>query len=136
MTEQVEKTADAAAPLMAKLGEYLDAAQAVVLKYAPDVWDATLTIIRIQSIFSIVLWVACCTLSVWGFRYAKDIHQQNLSINWADRPEWPFALLLFSCLVGISCVIAAALGGFSCVLGAFAPDLAVLYSLGSKAGLF
>lgn len=136
MSDQVEKTVDAAAPLMAKLGEYLDAAQTVVVKYAPDVWDATLTIVQVRSIFSIVLWAACVALSVWGFCYAKTIHQKNLSLHWTDRPEWPFALLIVSCCGGGGCVLVAAVGGFATVLGAFAPDLAVLYALGSKAGLF
>ncbi len=136
MSEQIEKTADAAAPLMTKLGEYLDAAQTVVVKYAPDVWDATLTIVQVRSIFSIVAWLAGCGLSIWAFRYARAVHQKNLSIHWTDRPEWPFALLIAGCCgIGV-CVLSAAIGGFSTVLGAFAPDLAGLYALGSKAGLF
>jgi hypothetical protein len=136
LSEKVEKAVEAAQPLLQKLSEYLDAAQAVVLKYAPDVWDATLTIIRLQSVFDICLWLASCGLAIYGIRSMTSLIKANVSKHWTERPDWPWVLLIGSSVLALGCILTIAASGFEVLLGAISPDLAVLYRLGANLGMF
>lgn len=132
----VEKAADAASTLMSKLSEYLDAAEKVVVNYAPQVWDATLQIVRAESIFMLVAWSAALAVGVYGFtRAIAGFKANGKAQNYRDEKEWPVPACVASSLILVMCFVSALCAGVHTLLGVFSPELAILYALCSKAGL-
>lgn len=136
MSNNVEKATDGVSTLLEKLGDYLDSAQKVIVKYAPDVWDATLVIIRTRAIFEIVIWSIAIGLVIWGAKKSIAGLKANQKLSWVDRHEWPVILSVATGFLAFGCVIAVLTCGFETALAAFAPQYAVLYSLGVKVGIF
>lgn len=135
MTDQVEKTTEAVKPLIDKLGEYLAAAEKIVVERAPDVWDATLTIIQLRAIASLVGLALFTGVTIWAFRKAIHFARIEHKKEWTQRAD----LLAFFAPAGcaIASVIVAVLWAtsFEQWLGAFAPEYAVLYGIATKLGI-
>lgn len=135
MSEQVEKTTDAVQPLLDKLTEYLSAAEKVVVEHAPDVWQATLCVIQAKAIFSLVGWSVLTVLVVLATRWSISKTRAELKKNWSDQND--FIIVGPNIVCGVAALVLALgwVGSFNWWLGAFAPELSVLYGIASKFGI-
>ena len=128
MSTNVES--DAVSGILEKLAEYLEAAEKVVVQYAPDVWQATLMIVQVKSIVCLLAFAGILGVSVYTLRLALKRMADNVWV------EWPIPVSLFSGAAIIASSLALLINGIGWILGALRPELAILYSLGAKAGLF
>jgi heme/copper-type cytochrome/quinol oxidase subunit 2 len=122
--------------LLDTLNNYLTSANKVVMQYGPKVWEATLSLIRIDAIFNLVLLAVFTVIVValglkaipWVYRKAADED---------DHPGWIIASVFGS--IGWIVGAVAVTVGWACSLpywiGIFRPDLAVLYRVAQQAGL-
>lgn len=123
--------------LLDMLNQYLQAAHGALVKYGPNVWDSTLSLMRINGIFNLVMllfWsvvISIVTIKILPMVYVKT-HE-----TFDDHPGW-----LLAAIVGTMGVV---IGGVMVLIGwstslpfwleAFNPQSAVLYQLAQKAGL-
>lgn len=121
--------------LMTMLAHYLAAAHSVIAQYGPSVWNATLQIVRIQSIFYLVTLIAATAASIF---VAWKIHRfAQKKIETKQPYEEPELFYLFEIAPAAALVGCAAgwANSFVWWLGAFYPKIEILYSLAHKAGL-
>lgn len=115
--------------LLNTLNQYLIAAQQLIIKYAPQVWDATLTLERAHAIFDITLLILMTVIavaSVWiGIKRLDD----------DGDAEWGWAALLAAGGILGVVVVCVWCSSFDDLIGMFNPKLEILYHLADKAGL-
>ena len=122
--------------LIETLNQYLSAAQGVLVKYGPHVWEATLSLVRFNGIFNLVLlFVLSIGLAIFvvkGFPFLLKKADE------ADDDSGWIAAIVFG---GIASVVGSIvlLIGWICSLpywlAVFSPELAILYRVADKAGL-
>lgn len=134
MTEQVEKT-DSVQPILDKLTEYLSAAERLVIEQAPDVWQATLSLIQIKAIFSLTLLIVSTVVVVVCLYFAVKRAKQELKKGWTEQNDFIIVAPNFVGCIALAAVLICWLNSFELWLGAFAPELAVLHQIASKFGL-
>ena len=120
--------------LLDTLNQYLSAAQGVLSKYAPGVWDATLQLIRAQAIFEIALsavGLAAAVIIAWRLHVFLQgkIKKQGPYSDW----EVGYLFTLFPGGLGIASIVGLLqLGNW---IALFNPQLAVLYRMACKVGV-
>ena len=122
--------------LLSILGSYLQAASQVIVKYSPVVWNATLSTIRISSIFDLIMRalgiaVAIAIPIVFNkiIKPAKDKAYDEF-----DKSDKKILITVLS--FAAAAVVFVIIGtSFTDMLGAYAPQLYLLYHLAIKAGL-
>lgn len=132
---------------MTTLNDYLIQAGSLVKSYAPQAWEATLRLTQITSIIYLVFGfvaaiglVICVKQLVLGIQQATiwdDLNYSERSGSGAAPPGLFVPRIVIAVVAGITCVATALSNLFSMViwLGAFAPDLAIIYRVAVKAGL-
>src|SRR5689334_20972688 len=125
--------------LLAKLSEYLDAAAKVIGTVAPQVWEVTLLVIRLQGIFSLALgFLLLSVIAVYYLKYFPKMWKLTADPNNGHyHDEGPkVALCVISGAVTIVLVILTGVClQFSAWLSAFWPQAALIYRVGEKAGV-
>lgn len=132
------------------LSGYLTAAQQTLQHYGPTVWNATVQLIRFKGIWNLAVGAVFLVLAIAAIVYlvrtiilwTKDVE------SWAwtgpeagySRDEPTVLGVLAVILLGILTIAFSITAGnilldFSNWLDAFAPQLAVLYALATKAGI-
>jgi hypothetical protein len=116
--------------LLKKLTEYMSLAEKTVSTYAPQVWESTLRLIQFAGIYELAwgfVWIICLSLWSWyTIPWAKKYQKESDGGSWALYGI-PALILLF--FIGVQ------LGDLKHWLQAFAPELALMYSLAEKAGV-
>lgn len=119
--------------ILATLSTYLSQAHDVIVKYGPNVWDATLQLIRFKSVWTLV----CCgtaLLAVLVFIKLVWLKLYRSCLEENDGRWVPFVFGSVALLVGIT-VIIVNLSSFDTWLGAISPQLYILYNVAQKAGI-
>lgn len=122
--------------LLNMLSGYLTAAQQTLQHYGPQVWSATLALIRFNAIFYLVLGFLLLLSEVGVVKVFKWAHQKHEEAEWGDQIGWEFAMV-GTVILGAIIFVAALVNLLDITnwIGAFSPQLAVLYRVASKAGL-
>lgn len=122
--------------LLNTLNDYLHQATGVITQYAPQVWHATLDIIRIQSIVYLSLYFIALSALVGIEIYLQKIKPslRNDDYEWSQSHQTILQWILGS-ILGVIWFLYFALNCVSLILGVVNPQLYLLYNLAQKAGL-
>lgn len=126
--------------ILTTLNQYLQAASSTISKYGPQVWDASLHLIRIQNIFYLSLFIltaiAWVILAVILKRLKKQLKPPKLTAygGWDTQDQTILQYVLLS-ITGTIWVIVFFVNVLSMYFGIFEPKLYILYHLAEKAGV-
>lgn len=123
--------------LLNTLNQYLSAAHDIVVKYGPQVWASTLSLVRLDGIFNLVA-LAVGTLIITVFCWkALPVFYKKAGETFDDHHGWV--------LIAVFGSLGAAIGGVVVLIGwasslpywlaVINPQLAVLYHAAQSAGL-
>lgn len=122
--------------LLKTLNEYLTAAKGLVVSYGPGVWEATLSLVRFNCIFNLIVGGLCAVITAYC---VKTFFKHNKLISECEYKEKDShgIPMVISCTVACFTIIGALILLLSTYnwLGAFKPELAVLYAVAVKAGI-
>lgn len=123
--------------LLGLLTDYLHTAQETIVKFSPEVWQATLTLIRIDHIFDLALrlffTIVFCISLYWCKVWVKSAFVKYNKSHYDDGSEVVGSLAVTTLVSVLLFTIWAT--SFRDFLGVFSPKLYILYALAQKAGV-
>jgi len=118
--------------ILGKLSEYLEAAEGLVIEYAPEAAQLVLMVVQMEAVFDLVLgfgWLGASYLCYRGFqRCSGEADNEDLNMDERETQGWVAVIFgIFCPIMGI--ISMASVLSFYNWLAAFNPLAGLVYKL-------